>query len=114
MRIACDDSRKKPPLASAEATRSGYARKFFHCQKWRLRVRATHFRPASATRNGVDNAQLARCVNRKNPCSAGVFINIDKRRRRVFRHYLHRCADALRCCRSARVARDDAAASTLP
>jgi hypothetical protein len=34
------DSRKNPVLASGDETRSLAARKFFHCQKLRLRVRA--------------------------------------------------------------------------
>jgi hypothetical protein len=43
LRISGGDSREKLVLASGDETRSLSARKFFYCQKPRLRVRATRF-----------------------------------------------------------------------
>jgi hypothetical protein len=62
-RISGGDSGKKPCLASGDEARSRCARKFFYCQKPRLRVRANCFLPASMSRGDIDCAMDARFVN---------------------------------------------------
>jgi hypothetical protein len=57
---AARDSIKKPVLASADETRSRSARKFFYCQKSRLRVRAGRF---SATSRRVAASRARRSLN---------------------------------------------------
>ena len=57
---AAGDSRKKPVLASADETRSRSARKFFYCQKSRLRVRAGRF---SATSRRATASRARRSLN---------------------------------------------------
>ena len=51
------DSRKKPVLASGDETRSSRARKFFCCQKSRLRVRAAWLEWALLSRGHADRTR---------------------------------------------------------
>ena len=113
-RISAGDSGKKPGLASGDEPSGGCARKFFYCQKSRLRVRGDGFLPTPISRNGSDRATSERCMNHGNDCGTGVSCEIDNRRHRIIAHYSHHCGDALSCCRASRVARWRIGASTLP
>jgi len=111
---AVGDSRKNPVLARDDETQSRRARKFFHCQKHRLRVRATRFRAAPASRNGLHCVVRIECAVNENACGASASCDIDNRNPRVSAHCPHRDALASSCCRSARIARARFIASTLP
>jgi hypothetical protein len=69
---------------------------------------------ALMSRADVEFVSRDRCVNCENTCSTVVSCGVDNRKRNVFAGNLHRCVDALSCCRLARVARSAIAASTLP
>jgi len=62
-RISGGDFGKKPGLASDYETPSSCARKFFYCQKPRLRVRDDRFLPAPMSRNDIDCGAAMRCEN---------------------------------------------------
>jgi hypothetical protein len=62
-RISGGDFGKKPGLASDYETPSSCARKFFYCQKPRLRVRSGGFLPAPVSRNDIDCGADTRCEN---------------------------------------------------
>jgi hypothetical protein len=62
-RISGGDSGKKPSLASDYETPSSCARKFFYCQKPRLRVRGGSFLPAPVSRSDIDCGAGMRCEN---------------------------------------------------
>jgi hypothetical protein len=113
-RISHSDSRKKPDLASADETRSRRARKFFYCQKSRLRVRAALFRPTSIGVLAVGRIAIIECAHIENTCGTSVSCNTDDCPRRVFARISHRRARTLRCRRRAHVARLCVGASTLP
>src|SRR5258708_40105356 len=113
-RISIGDSLKKPVLASADETSGAWARKFFYCQKSRLRVRATHFWPQSASRDDMDCALIVECARCENTCGTGASWNIDNRRLRFFAHSSHRGANGLPHCRLTRATRSHFGASTLP
>ena len=66
------------------------------------------------SRDEVALVSRDQCVNYENTCSTVVSCAVDIRKRNVFAGNLHRCVDALSCCRLARVARPAIAASTLP
>jgi hypothetical protein len=74
-RINGGDFGKKPGLASVDETPSRYARKFFYCQKPRLRVRGDGFLPAPISCSDIDHRVRARCANQKTP-AAHVFLVI--------------------------------------
>jgi hypothetical protein len=113
-RISGGDSGKKPGLASGDEPSGGCARKFFYCQKSRLRVRDDGLLPALISRNDIDRGSDAGCVNKGNACGTGVSCNIDNRRHRIFAHYSHRRGEVSWCCRGSRGARWRFRASTLP
>ena len=72
LRISGGDSGKKPGLASGDEPPGGCARKFFYCQKSRLRVRGDGFLPTPISRNDGDRATSERCMNHGNDCGTGV------------------------------------------
>jgi hypothetical protein len=74
------DSRKKPVLASADETRSRWARKFFYCQNSRLRVHVAGFPAVSELRDDVRSKSIIECVVCENTCGTGASCDIDSRR----------------------------------
>jgi len=96
LRISRGDSLKKLVLARGDETPTREARKFFHCQKLRLRVRATPFQGVAMSRNDAARLQFVVDANDENTCGTGTSCNLDNRRRSVFAHYSHRLADAPR------------------
>src|SRR5580692_7945359 len=61
-RISGGDSGKKPGLARGDEPPGGCARKFFYCQKSRLRVRGDSFLPALMSRNDIAFSRTTRIV----------------------------------------------------
>jgi len=99
------DSRGKPVLASCDETRSWCARKFFCCQKSRLRVRARCFRATPMGRNNGDEMPIVDSVNHRNHCGTVTSCNILNCPLRFVAQFSLRRADGLVCRRSPRVAR---------
>jgi hypothetical protein len=72
LRISRDDSLKKLVLASGDEAQSRCGRKFFYCQKTRLRVVATCFRPASVSHDNICGASIAQYESYENTCGTVV------------------------------------------
>ena len=92
LRISRGDSLKKLVLASGDASPVRAARKFFHCQKPRLRVRATRCRSVVVSWGCMVQVQFVDRENQRNACGTGISCNLDKCRRRFFAHFSHRLA----------------------
>jgi hypothetical protein len=111
---AAGDSRRNPVLASDDETQSRWARKFFYCQKLRLRVHASRFSRLSINRCRVDRTSIDKCVNDKSDCGTVASCTTNDHAYVVFACHWRRCINALMHCRSTRFTRSRAGASTLP
>jgi hypothetical protein len=95
---AARDSREKPVLASADETRRQLARKFFYCQKSRLRVRDAPFQAALIRRDDIIRLVISECVSYENACGTVVSCNTNDRRLQSAEREMLRYTNGLSRC----------------
>jgi hypothetical protein len=75
-RIGGGDSRERPVLASTKRRKAGEHEKFFSCQKQRLRVHATCFRPTSTSRMTSAARRSSNVRVAKTPAAQSLLANL--------------------------------------
>jgi hypothetical protein len=108
------DSGKNPRLASGDETPRRCLRKFFYCQKSRLRVRASAIRTDFWMPREIDRATIVDIANTKTTTVQGDSCNLAKMTSISPADFSHRGANAFALLRLPCVARARLEASILP
>ena len=111
---AAIDSSENPRLASVDETPAPFHRKFFYCQKSRLRVRKASLRAHSSMSCNVVRITITGIANNENHYGNSVCCDSDNPIHASRADFLRRCANVFRELRSSRVARSRLRASILP